>query len=734
MYLLQILLILFTGVLASKYFLRKADFLARVGIVIFFSLAVVPFISLNYSLFCGKYISDKLVTVVSLVTIAFFAFLQFLSRDKTENKVSLPENNDKQGMLVLFICLLCALFSFYYYSNREFLFSLGSYLIKGDAGCFLMQTFKTYGPLNPGKIPDLKIYEIICTPGNILFTSAILPILKLCSFKAVYVLFNCMIFIFVYLIINKLVKNRIVGIAAALFSVLNPYMLSVEVLDRNVMAFAVTAVLFYLILEHPKEIFLHGLVFGILSGLGLRFLPFLFVIPVCILYFFREFGLKNLIIFFCAFFVTFTFNIPHMFFQGLNSLGETQSTPALISFMLKNWFRTPFLPFPNIIFYLLNIFSYFGYLVSGLILLGALRSFRLDKKIFYACFSWFAAVLFVLSYQRNWLESDKARIMLEAFLPLCVFFAYGLEEVFRNRRNVRKYVLFIACCLVPVLFVRLCSDLEFNQDQDFFKKKYLYQRENRAYYLLTKRKLENVKLYPDYARLFQKLEIKDRPKEESLILSKLFPKGSFPEKDKFKVFYLDWQRYFYGSGKGVPEKSTQEYVYLRINFDKLSRDLNLKIEVLERADICAIDLEDEENLFDVYYADLETSLQNEVLPVCVILNKDEINFLGRFYIDLNAFVSFGKDDGSFDRINSVNFKAESFSQKKAFDSGMGSFPLVTEGTSVTLRVPKDLEIVIRNWFINEKGAPYKIDSWRLKHAAGRNWKAEFFYNEPESYL
>jgi len=65
--------------------------------------------------------------------------------------------------------------------------------------------------------------------------------------------------------------------------------------------------------------------------------------------------------------------------------------------------------------------------------------------------------------------SISERIKLEAFLPLCIYFVYGLEEVFRNRRRARMYALFLACCLIPVLSVRMSSELEFKQDQDYFK-------------------------------------------------------------------------------------------------------------------------------------------------------------------------------------------------------------------------------------------------------------------------
>jgi hypothetical protein len=66
---------------------------------------------------------------------------------------------------------------------------------------------------------------------------------------------------------------------------------------------------------------------------------------------------------------------------------------------------------------------------------------------------------------------------------------------------------------------------------------------------------------------------------------------------------------------------------------------------------------------------------------------------------------------------------------------MISFPLLQERGILTFRIPKDVRIVIKNWFINgENGVPFKLDSWLAQRKITGRYRTEFFYNEPESYL
>jgi hypothetical protein len=732
---LLIFLMLTCGLVASLCFLEYSGLIERLGFTIFFSLTVVPFININLAFLEGIYIDERLTILISFTCTVLLLIRLFLKKEKNCFRgtalVSLPRKK------ALFFLILAAIlvFSYFYYSNKEFILSLGSYLIKGDAKCFYMQTFKTVASLNPelNKAELMhKTYEIICTPGNILFTSTFLPLFKLYSFKVVYLLFTALLFIFVYLVVRKLLANELIALLSAAFAVLNPYMLSVEVLDRNMMSLTLSAVLLYLILQHRKKVFLHGMVFGILAGTGLRFMPVVFIIPILMLYYPDFKDIKKYWVFIPAFIITFTFNIAHLYFNGFNSLGETSPSLVLIVEAFSHWRRTPFLPFPNALFYPINLLNYFGYLACGVIMCGAFNLWKESKKIFFSLFTMFFLVLFVLSYQRNWLEADKCRIIMEGFLPLYIFFAYGLKSLFFDKFHPRRYAVFFIFLILTVIFARMLSVIDFKEDAGFYQRKYLYQREDRLYYNLIRSNLSAIKIFPNYARLQDKAFLLRKHREERVIFENLFTQGALPNFDKFKGFYAQWKRYFIESPQELPAAKSADYVYLKIDFDKLVTAQAAAVEELDYVAIPAIDLESG-SLFDNYYAGLSVSWQKEKLPVSIMLREDEVKYLKELNIDLNAFASFGKDKFGFNIINSINFISPSLI-KAAYQTGARACPLSTENNAIILRLPEDCRIIIKNWFINEQGSPYKVDGWLIRRKGGNRYKAEFFYNEPESYL
>lgn len=739
MVILNIILILIPAILAAQCFLNISGALEKIGVIIFFSLTIVPFFNINYALLTGSYISNNLTIINSILPIIIFSIIILCCKRKNDLKrICTISSVSKDELLVLAISISLAVFMAYYYSNKEFILSLASYFTKGDAECFYMQTFKTIEGLNQdftAKITVSKVYEIICTPGNILFTSTLLPVLKLYSFKMIYVLFTWLLFVFVYLIVNKLIKHRIIALLTAIFAVLNPYILSVEVLDRNIMALTISAILFYLLLEHKNKIFLHGLVFGILAGTGLRFIPLLFIFPIAILYRKEHFNFKTILIFISAFIITFTFNIPHFYFHGLNSLGETESSSYLVFEAFTKYARTPFLPYPNVLFYVFNILNYFGYFIFGIILIGAFKLWRTDKRIFLSLSPLFFFIILILSCQRNWLEGDKYRIMIEGFLPVYIYFAYGIDYIIAKGNIFKKFALIFISLLLPIIFVHAVSAVNFNYDKEFYSRKYLYQQESKSYYESVKKFFQNISLLPNYKRLFAKLDMRKKRMEEKLMFKRIFPKERLPNYDKLRGFYSDWKAYFLKDFEEDYKYSFPvSYDYVQIDFERLITDLVNSAKRIDFSDICAIDFKNREDLFDVYYNELNVNWQKGALPVCVILNDEEIKYLNVLYIDLNAFAGFGKDSSGFDVVNSVNFKADIKLEEIGFQSGMGSFPLISEGNTMVFCVPKDLTIIIRNWFIDEKGIPYKIDSWCIKRDKNGKYNTKFFYNEPESYL
>jgi hypothetical protein len=271
-------------------------------------------------------------------------------------------------------------------------------------------------------------------------------------------------------------------------------------------------------------------------------------------------------------------------------------------------------------------------------------------------------------------------------------------------------------------------------DEEFYQRKFLYQSESSGYHDLTEKFLLDISILPNYKRLFTKLDLKRKACEEKIVFDRLFPKDGLPGFIKFKNFYSEWKQFFLKDVRRSQRDSVSGYSYLKIDFCKLVNNLSGSVEKINYSDMPSIDLKTKDALFDVYYTDLKVDWQTEILPVCLILRREEIEYLKELNIDLNAFVSFGKDDTGFDTIYPVNFKVKPFLNEYGHKGGMGSFPLISENNTLVLYVPDDLKIVIRNWFINDNGSSYKIDSWCIKQDNKGNYGIKFFYNEPESYL
>ncbi len=471
------------------------------------------------------------------------------------------------------------------------------------------------------------------------------------------------------------------------------------------------------------------------------FLPLLFSLPVLLLYCRQRKRAKDYFTFILGFCVTFAFNIPHLYFHGFHSLGETASSPNLITEAYTSWRRTPFIPLPNIFFYLADMLNFWGYLACGIMLFGTFSLMKKDRFFFWVSLSMFLPILLVLSYQRNWIEGAKYRIITEAFLPLYIFLACGLRSLFSKKYPFKKIVILFVSFLLPVVFARLLAMADFKPDNDFYRRRYLYQRETQEYHLLSKDFLLRAGIFPNYARLLHKVDIKRKRTEEKLAFRKIFLHSELPNAQKFNLFYTNWKEYFlnpkcpYATLPAARNTPADNYAYLEVDFARLAKEPHLAVKVLKTADIAAIDLGKEEGLFDVYYATLSVPWQKNSLPACILLDTETIKYLKELNIELNAFISFGKDDTGFDIVNSLNFQANPALSEGALRTGMRSFPLYEEANKMVFRVPEGLEITIKNWMINgENGTPYKLDSWRIKKDRRGKYQASFFYNEPESYL
>lgn len=736
-----LLLVLFLiGYGLSCIVFEKATLFERFSTTAFLMLAVPGFFSIHYSLVFRFLQSESLTWIIAFSLLAIvFCVMIWKYRDRTVHVLLGCECLNFISDGLTFLCFIAAVVVYaLFYSNMQAIVSLGSYIMKGDAECFYMQSFKTLNVLNPilnrYNLPH-EFYTIICTPGNTLFTVFMLPVFKLATFFYCYLLFAFILVVCVYLLVNETIKNRLIALCVALFSLLNPYMTSIEILDRNVMSFALSALLLFSLKRWKTSYLLHGFVFGLLAGTGLRFLPLLFGIPLIVSYIHNKARWNAYLFCVTAFVLTFAFNLPHLKNHGLHSLGEEMGFVELCIAMFTEWFRTPFAPFPNLIWYGMNIISFCGVMVAIFIVYGFCVMFKKNRTECLSLGSVFFLVVLVLSVQRDWIHGDKYRIILEAFAPMMIFMAYGIQSIFMQRYTVRKCLILIAAILSPFAFTASLSAVNFPMDTSFYERHSLYQKETSPYYYLIRAALSDHSIMPNYKRNNFKYDVARKKKEELLALKKLFSKHSLMNTHLFERFYHDWSDVLWPREEVKPIQAVLQFVNIKIDFNSLVTYPERAVAVLDNVELFSIDLSSPKELFDVYFSNFTVAWQNNDLPVCVLIDRDQFELLNELYLECNAFKAYGKDNVGLDIVNPIY--SDSFIERNPVirSRGMTTFPLYEENGSIFLRLPLYSKVVIRNWFVDgQNGTPYKVDAWVIDVKSPDRVSVEFVFNEPESYL
>jgi len=726
----MILLPLLVGFLLPACCFKRAGRLERVGYTLFFALVGIPFLVIHVSLLIPAPITRKLYLTVGLLGAAALAWPGL----RAVRRLSWRPPRAAEWFGLASAAAIGA-FSFMYYNDTEFLLSLASYLQRGEAKCFPMQTFKLLADLNPGA-PDAAVREIfsmISTPGNALFTAGAWPLFGMAAFRVLYATTGVLLFIFVYLLLIRAKIHPLAAGAAGLFAAFNPYSLSVEVLDRNQLSFMLSAVLFYTVQAFPKKNLLHGWLWGLAAGVGLRFLHLTLLAPVIVLYLWRKAKWSDYAWLLLGGVVAFAFNVPHLPYQGLHALGETDSFWTMLAAAVTVGARTPLVPYPNGIYYPLNLLNHWGIVVSALTLFGLGAAFVRDRRQAVALLLIILPIYLVLAAQRDWLENDKLRIILMGLLPLSLFLGEGLAALFVRQRRLLRWGLFAAAVGVTVAAQWGLARVDGSPDERTYVRKPVYQRETPAFVAFYRGQFAARQWLPNYRRLAWKTYFTDKRREERSVAARLFPPAE-AERDRMYPWLAEWA----SRKKPAPDISpaeAEEYVNLAVDFEKLATDMDRAVSLTDGREDFFIDLENQEELLDIYYHAADVSWQTPPLPIVALIDNEELAATHRLRIELNALASTGQDEYGFEIINPIHFLLRPELRRAAGETGARGLPTLHRRPVLVFRLPKDLLVEVRYWVVSGvNGTPHRVDSWRIALDDKGCPRAEFFYQEPESYL
>ena len=631
--------------------------------------------------------------------------------------------------LVLAAAAVVAGVTWLLHTDAELLLSLASWLHTGEAECFYMQTFSLVGELNPaGDTSGVRpAWEIVNSPGNVVYTAPLMATLESATFRVVDVLVRVLLFLFVQLLLRSWTGRRDVALLGALFAVFNPFVLSVEVLDRNLITAALSAALLLALRERPDRPLVHGVLLGLVAISGLRLLPICFGASVLAIHAARRSRPREYGAIAAGFLPSLLVVLPHLRAHGLRSMGETEGLFGLFWLTLAELPRTPLLPFPTGVWYLLQSLDLLGVLACGLALAGAAWSFRRQR-------AWTAALVLpllgmagVLSVQRDWVQGDKLRIALEGLVPLVLLAGWGCKELIEGRRKPAAWGWLAAAIAVTWGLGLGAARLEGVPDAGTGKRHPVYQTETEARLQPARRTLRGFGLLPDYSRLATKLEVGRKRRQEAALRWTLFGPSSVLG-DRLR-----------GAGwwggeppEAPPQRGLEGRVGLEVDLALLPTDPAGAVRVLgdEPEQPWFVDLTERERLIDVYYRAVAVPWQSQELTVTALPLRSETWALGELNLDLNAFAAYGRDPDGFVRVGPVHHRLH---PGGAPATAMTALPDAGDAR-IAVRLPEGFRLVVRDWLVNGlAGTPHRVDSWLIEVRDGQA-EVRFLLGEPESYL
>ena len=713
-------LLLLVGLGLSLRLVPDATLTERVAWALLGTLAGVPLVAMQLALATGHYVDfGRVVGLALLFLLGLGLGWRGLAAGWRGTRVRAED-----GVFLVVAAVAGGLIAAHHH-HADFLIGVASYLGQGETECFYMQSFELFAPLNEGvdRIPVDTVYGIASTPGNTLFTSSLLPALGVGTFRVLHACFAALLVLFVQAILRRWAVPVAVVAVAGLWAALNPWFLFVEVLDRNVIALALSAALVHALLFEPKRHGLHGLLFGLAAGAGLRFLGLTWILPVVLLKAPHRPG-RGWLVFGAAFLFAFAFNLPHLQHHGFHALGETEPLWTLALAALEGS-RTPFLPLPTGPYYLVHALASLGVIGAALGLAGAFEGWRSRRRETLALVLMGLLPLLLVATQRDWVQVDKTRIGLAGslFVPLATGLALAALE---ERRWRSMFVALGLCLALPPLLGSVRGSL----DASSYTRHPVFQRETPAWAEHASREFARVTLWPGYARLWRKLDWPRKRAEERVVAQRLFPPRTGIAGRSTAL-----PRWLFGAERrGLPSVDlSEDFVDLRI-------DLSMLLSAPEEAvsldgERPLLDLSAPDTVLDIHFEQARVPWQAEALGVAVLPGGPERGALGELYVDLNAFTDFGRDDLGFHRIDLVHHTMQAGGAERARREGMTALPWGEEDGVVDLRVPKDLQVILRWWLVDGwTGLPHRVEAWSIEGVQEGRPRAVWHPLEPESYL
>ena len=347
----------------------------------------------------------------------------------------------------------------------------------------------------PGKLPQNLVqtdtYGIISKDqriGTAVMFAPWFAFFKLFGFRLLFAISILLTAVFIYLTLRLFNISFAISIFLSLISVLNPYLLSLNKLNPNLIGMMFISFLIYLILSKNTSWLLIGIIYGIFGGVrneGILFLP-------AILFFIFTSGQNRTRAFLLFLGGAFIAILPILYwnhfafgnilmhptqFKGLEGFRPTFQHQLLFwrfNFNgMFNWplysqiVRTPYFAFPVFLFLPLLLINSFGIILITFMLNGLIQALKDRLRIFIFLILWLLPIYILISAMENWSELKTTFILL-CLNPIIIFMALGLKELTSNITS-KKYIIRTICIMAIIWSaVRLLILCDFPADPRWY--------------------------------------------------------------------------------------------------------------------------------------------------------------------------------------------------------------------------------------------------------------------------
>jgi len=218
-----------------------------------------------------------------------------------------------------------------------------------------------------------------------------------------------------------------------------------------------------------------------------------------------------------------------------------------------------------------------------------------------------------------------------SFLPIFIWFSFGLislTQAFRFIRFRKNIIYFSIIFFILFGFINVVKQINFSEENEFYNRKFLYQKETNSYYNFQKQQLSKIKLFPYFKRLGNKIKFPRKKLEEKAVIYNLIQRKSLSNFYQEKNYDFNIQK---------PIETNDEYVKVSINFDNLVTNLSNAIK-FSRENNLFIDFENKDSRTKYLNDKLDNLLSEINESYGRVLFDELVTRLQRTIIDFNEEV------------------------------------------------------------------------------------------------